>query len=275
MRFGRLCVIVLLATAAAWGQKKQIQELQRDMALLQDEVRTMNERLTNLTVMVEQLLDRVSSTNTAVTVLESSLEDSLKKHQQAVAAPVAALGAKVDQMANEFRYVRESIADLNSRIGKMQAQLDDLKTTVQILAAPPAPPGAETGSAPAAGSAEELFNNARRDQSGGKLDLALMEFQEFLELYPNSDLAPAAQYSIGEIYFAKGDFEAAAKAFDLVLERYPENDKTPDAAFMKAKSLAEAGQKRRAAVEFRGIVKKYADLPIAERARQELARLGY
>ena len=275
MRIGRLCLIVLLASAGAWAQKKQIQELQRDMALLQDEVRTMNERLTNLTVMVEQLLDRVGSTNTAVTVLESSLKDSLKKQQEAVAAPMATLGAKVDQMANEFRYVRESIADLNSRVGKMQAQLNDLKTTVQILSSPPAPPGTAPQGAPAAGSAEELFNNARRDQSGGKLDLALMEYEEFLKLYPNSDLAPAAQYNIGEIYFAKGDYEAAAKAFDLVLERYPENDKTPDAAFMKAKSLAEAGQKRRAAVEFRGVVKKYADLPIAERAREELAKLGY
>jgi tol-pal system protein YbgF len=285
MSISRLCLIVLLLVpAGAFAQKKQIQELQRDMALMQDEIRGMNERLTNLTVMMEQLMTKVSNTNTTVTVLDGSIKDSLKQQERQIAEPVTRVGSKVDQMSDEFRFVKESIADVNTRIGNVQTQLSDLQTAVQIMAAPAPPPsygGAQAGmaagggGAPPGASAESLYNNARRDQSGGKHDLALMQFQDFLKFYPNSDLAPAAEYSIGEVYYSKGDFDAAGKAFDLLLEKYPENDKTPDAMFMKAKSLVGADQKRAAAREFRAVVKKYPDTGLAQRAQEELAKLGF
>jgi tol-pal system protein YbgF len=289
MSIFRLCLIaLLLSPLGAFAQKQQIQELQRDMALMQDEIRGMNERITNLTVMMEQLMDKVNNTNTTVTVLDSSIKDSLKNQEQQIAEPIARVGSKVDNMSNEFRFVKESIADLNSRVGKVQTQITDLRDGLQVMAAPPPPPagaiapsgGMAAATPPAAaggapmGSAESLYNNARRDQSGGKHDLALMQYQDFLKFYPNSSLAPAAQYGIGEVYFNKADFEAARQAFDLVLEKYPENDRTPDAMFMKAKSLAQANQNRAAAREFRVLVQKYPGTGLAERAQQELAQLG-
>jgi len=284
MMIGRLLLAVMLVFPfAASAQKRQIQELQRDMALLQDEIRTVNSGLTNLTVLVEQLTDKVNNTNTTVTVLDSHLKDSLKEQESQIATPVATVGAKVDQMSQEFRFVKESIADLNSRVGQLQAQIGDLKTSMRIMAAPPPPPagGAPAGSAAAPApvgsmdSATKLYNDALRDQSGGKLDLALMEFQDFLRLHPNSDLAPAAQFGVGEVYFAKGDYQAASESFDLLLEKYPENEKTPDSMFMKAKSLAGLDQKRSAAREYRALIKKYPNAALSQRAQEELAALGY
>lgn len=274
MVVGRFCLIFLLAfPALGFGQKRQIQELQRDMALLQDEVRTVNEKLSNLTVLVEQTLDRVNNTNTTVTVLDGSLKESLKEQQKQMAVPIVGLSNKVDRMSDQFRFVRESVADLSSRVEKLQTQLSDLRNAVQIMAAPPPPPGG--GGPPVAQSAETLFNNARGDQSGGKADLALSEYQDFLKSFPNSDLAPAAQYNIGEIYYRRHEFAAARKAFDLLLEKYPENDKTADAIFMKAKCLLKVNQKRSAAREFRTLIKKYPDTGLAAKAKTELRKLGY
>lgn len=267
-----LLAVLLLLPGALFAQKREIQELQRDMALLQDEVRMMNQKLASLTVMVEQVLDRVNNTNTEVTVLDSSLKDTLKEQEKSIAAPVAALGAKVDRMSDEFRFVRESVADLGARLGKLQTQVSDLRSAMQVMSAPPPPPGAS--GAPAATSAEALFDNARRDQSGGKMDLALAQYQDFLNYFPNSDLAPAAQYSIGEIHYGKGDYKSALEAFDLVLEKYPENEKTPDAMYMKGMSLLNSGQKRAAAREFRALVGKYPEGELAAKARGELKKLG-
>jgi len=268
-------IILLVAPGLAQAQKKQIQELQRDMALLQDQLRATNEKLASLTMLVEQVLDRVNNTNTAMAVLEKSVKDSFREQEKHMAAPVAALGTRVESMAGEFRSVRESVADLSLRIGRMQAQLDDLKTSVQVLAAPPPPPSPTAG-APAAApgvSAESLFNNARRDQSGGQLDLALAQYEDFLKSFPNSDLAPVAQYNIGEIYYNKRDYEQARKAFDLVLEKYPENPKTADAMYMKAMSLARAGNRAGAVEELRALVKKYPTGEIAEKAQSQLKQL--
>lgn len=276
MFLSRLILIVLLVTPGlAQAQKKQIQELQRDMALLQDQLRATNEKLASLTSLVEQVLDRVNNTNTAMAVLEKSVKDSLREQEKHMAAPVAALGSRVESMAGEFRSVRESVADLNLRISRMQAQLEDLKTSVQVLAAPPPPPS-PTAAAPAAApgvSAEALFNNARRDQSGGQLDLALAQYEDFLKAFPNNDLAPVAQYNIGEIYYNKRDYEQARKAFDLVLEKYPENPKTADAMYMKAMSLARAGNRAGAIEELRALLKKYPNGEIAEKAQSQLKQL--
>jgi tol-pal system protein YbgF len=270
-----ILVILLVAPGLAQAQKKQIQELQRDMALLQDQLRATNEKLASLASLVEQVLDRVNNTNTAMAVLEKSVKDSLREQEKHMAAPVAALGTRVESMAGEFRSVRESVADLNLRISRMQAQLEDLKTSVQVLAAPPPPPS-PTAAAPAAApgvSAEALFNNARRDQSGGQLELALAQYEDFLKAFPNNDLAPVAQYNIGEIYYNKRDYEQARKAFDLVLEKYPENPKTADAMYMKAMSLARAGNRAGAVEELRALLKKYPTGEIAEKAQSQLKQL--
>jgi tol-pal system protein YbgF len=279
MHYRRLAILLLLAyPGPAPAQKKQIQELQRDMALLQDQLRATNEKLASLAALVEQVLDKVNNTNTAMAVLEKSVKDSLRDHEKHMVAPIATLGTKVDSMGGEFRAVRESVADLGLRIARMQTQIDDLKASVQVLAAAPPPPPAPgtASSAPAAPavSADTLFNNARRDQSGGQLDLALAQYQDFLKAFPDSDLAPAAQYYIGEIYYNKKDYARAREAFDLVLEKYPENSKTPDAMYMKAMSLARAGDKASAIRELRAMLQKYPTGEIAEKARSQLKQLG-
>lgn len=279
MHYRRLAILLLLAYAGpAPAQKKQIQELQRDMALLQDQLRATNEKLASLSMLVEQVLDKVNNTNTAMAVLEKSVKDSLRDQEKHLVAPIAALGTKVDSMGGEFRSVRESVADLGLRIARMQTQLDDLKTSVQVLAAapppPPSPGAASTAPATPSVSADTLFNNARRDQSGGQLDLALAQYQDFLKTFPASDLAPAAQYYIGEIYYTKKDYARAREAFDLVLEKYPENSKTPDAMYMKAMSLARAGDKASAIRELRAMLQKYPSGEIAEKARSQLKQLG-
>lgn len=298
MMVGRLCLVALLAFGSlSFGQRKQIQELQRDMALLQDQIRTTNDKLATLTLTVEETLDRVNKTNTAVAVLDQNLSQSMAQQQNAVAAPIAILGAKVDGMSNEFRFVRESVADLSARVGKLQTQLIDLKNTMQVMSAPPPPPvqgglpPATQGdlpparSSPAAdlppvrtapsASAEDTFNNARRDQSGGRMDMSLAQYKDYLRDFPNTDLAPVAQYSIGEIYYIKGEYEQAQQAFDLVLEKYPENERTADAMYMKGMSLARAGQSRSAARELRALLKKYPDSGLAAKAEDELTNLGY
>ena len=268
-----LLIVILAFPLSSLAQKKQIQELQRDMALLQDEIRQANEKLAALTLLVEQTLDRVNNTNTAVAVLDKSMKENIREQQKLVAAPMASLGAKVETMGREFSQVQESIAELNVKVSKMQTGMTDLRTTMTVMQAPPAPPG--EGALPPTASAETLFNNAQRDQSGGKLDIALAQYQEFLKYFPNTDLAPVAQYNIGDIYYNRGEHKQALSAFDLVLERYPENEKTTDAMYMKAMSLQKTGSRRGSAREFRALVKKYPNTELAEKAAEELKKMGY
>lgn len=279
--------LVAFLPAAVFGQKQQIQELQRDMSALQDEVRKLQqsqtEKFAQLKLLIEQALEAAGRSSASMAVLQSSLTDRMGEQAKSMAVPVAGVGAKMDQMADEFRGVREAVADLSSRMGKMDAKLADINNAVTTLRNPIAPPapaggtGAPAGAAgpPAGMSAEQTYQNAYRDMQGGQMDLATQEFSDYLKYFGNTDYAPNAQFYIGDILLRKGDTEGAIKAFDAVLERYSENNKSADSRFMKGRALIQAGKPTAAAQEFRELIKRYPDTDVAAKAKSQLKGLGY
>jgi len=275
-----LLPLILLSTATGFAQKEKIAEIQRDILLMQDQIRALqrsqDEKLAAMQVLVQQILDSANKANTSVAVLDAALRDRMKEQERQLVAPVAGLGAKVDTMSNDFSGVRESIADLSSRMGKLQNQIVDINNAIKTLAAPPAPP---PGAAPATGapngaSAESLYNGAMRDKSAGNADLAIEQFENYLKFFGNTDLAPNAQYYIGEIKYLRGDYEGALVAFDTLLEKYPDNSKTSDAMLQKGRALVKAGFKAEARQEFTSLVKKFPTTDNAAKARTELAALN-
>jgi TolA-binding protein len=256
-------------------------ELQRDVAALQDQVRSLersnSENMGRITGLLQQSIDSINKVSTSIALLDAAV----RERDKSVAAPVATLGAKVDQMSTDFQAVRVSIDDLSSRLGKLQQNLVDLNQTIKVIQAPPsAPPpsgggpgSASMGGTPS-GSAETLYSNAMRDKNGGNDDLALQGFNEYLRFYGNTEMAPNAQYYIGEVFYNRKDYDNALKAFDLVLERYPENNKTLDATYMKGRTLVQMGERTKGADEFRTVYNKSPRSDLGIKAKAQLASMG-
>lgn len=280
MKFQKLLlVIVLLVPAMSFGQKREdILAIQRDIALLLDQTKTLDQKITKMQVLIEQTQDGVNKANTSMAVMESALRDRFQQQEKSVTGTVVGVGAKVDQMADDFRGVRETIADLNSRMQKLQAQMTDVKNAITTLQTPPAPPAGATGgaaSAPPPGmTADGLYKDALRDFTGGKYDIALGEFNDYLRFYGTTDYAPNAQFYLGMIAYNQQQYDEAVRNFDMVLEKYPDNSKTPDAMYMKGMTLLKQDQRTAAAQEFKGVVSRYPSSEQARKARTELDKLG-
>ncbi len=295
MKFLRLALLTLTCSALSFGASKEMIQLQRDVALLQDKMdtmqRTLDQNFAAMKVLLQQTQESSARTNSAM----SSLQDSVSNGVGKSLAPVTGLSGKVDTMGDDMRSLKDSLADLNSRLERMDAKMTDLKNQMQIMQSPPPAPGAPGSSPgtpgaapgapngqpgpsaatpPAGMSADKTYTDARRDLQTGKADLALQEFQQYLTYFPNTELAPSAQYYIGEIAYNRGDFNGAVQAFDSVLERYPENPKTPDAHLMKGMALLKAGQRNRAAQEFRDLSETYPHTDDARKAQQQLRQIG-
>jgi tol-pal system protein YbgF len=299
MSFSRVVMVFFALSPFAFGASKEIMELQRDVAMLQDQVRTLqsslDQKVASIQTLTQQTLDSVNRTNTAVAVMENRFNDAMKQQQQSLNGPVANVGSKLDAMSDDFRAVRESVLDMNTRLGKLDAKIADLQNLINTVRAPAAPPpgadpnsspapgaafgtapGSAAGAAPAGVQAGTLYTSAYSDQIAGKYDIAFQEFTDYLKYFGNTDLAPNAQYAIADIYYRKADYTDAKTAFDAVLEKYPEGSKTPDARYMKAMCLAKLGMNDSAAREFREVYTRYSkDRPdIAAKAKEQLRDMG-
>jgi TolA-binding protein len=293
MIFRRLLVCVLLVapnlSMPLFAASKEIVELQRDLGMLQQQVkdlqRSQDEKFAGLQVLVQQAVDGANKATTSVAVIQSSLGQSLKDQQGQVVGPVVVLGTRMDTMSNDLRTVQQAVSDLAGVMSRMQAQLTDLGNAVKLINTPLAAPPQQPGSTPVPagpGAAEvppipanALYDNAMRDKGSGKLDLALQEYADYLKWYGNTDYAPNAQFYIGMIHFGQGNFEAAVKDFDMVLEKYQDNTKTPDARLYKGKSLVRIqGHKTEGADEFKELIRRYPNTDSAKLACTELTSLG-
>jgi TolA-binding protein len=289
---GVLALLVLPAYVPA--ASREIQELQRDVGLLQEQVKALqasqNEKLAALSVSVQQAIDNARDAGKSAAVIQSSVDQNLRGLQSnlegKVVGPVASVGARMDQMSNDFRNLQNAVSDLTSIINKVQAQLTDLNNAVKILQAPPPPPPpATTGAALAPGapatiesptvSATDLYTNAQRDRSSGKLDLALNEFSDYLKWYGNTDLAANAQFYIAYIHYSQADYDDALREFDLVLEKYPsDNNKIPDALYYKGMTLTRLGRRTAGAEEFKELYKRFPNHDLARQACSQLVSMG-
>jgi tol-pal system protein YbgF len=293
VKLGYLGVLALLiAPADAPAANREMQELQRDVGMLQDQVKALqnsqNERLTELKTLVQQALDNANRANTGVAVIQNGFQQSLKdlgtQMESKVVGPVTGLNTRMDQVSTDLRTLQGAVADLTNLFSKLQAQLTDLNNAVKVLQAPPAapPPGpAGAGPGPAAAndtptvSATDLYNNAQRDRSSGKLDLAVQEFADYLKWYGNTDLAPNAQFYIAYIHYSQANYDDALKEFDSVLEKYPDDiNKRPDALYYKGMTLLRLGRRTQGAEEFKELLKRYPNNDLSRQACSQLTTMG-
>jgi tol-pal system protein YbgF len=291
MKAFRVAALALACSTVCFGASKEIIELQRDVELLQDKIntiqRTLDEKFAQLQTLVQVSSDTSKDTNTQLHDLGTSVGRSVG----AQLAPVTNLNQRVEGVGEDVRALKDSLADVEARLDKLDAKLSDVQRTIQIQQNPPqAPPpsgspdqpGATPPTAGQSGaptpppgtSADQLFTASVRDLETGNNDLALKEFQEFLSYFPNAALAPNAQYYIGEIEFNQGNYNDSIKAFDAVLERYPAGPKTPDAHYMKGRALLKNGQRTRAVQEFRDLIANYKGTNAARNAQDQLRQLN-
>lgn len=292
-----LCLALVLLAASggflrAQSQKEMTLALQRDLTALLDEVKEMkkgktaqDERLTAIYENLRNATDLINRINEKMAVMQTNTADKLADITRQVSAPTLALGQKVDGMNDQFSNLGNTVAELNARIGKIDAKLEDVKKMIQTIPAgtapaPTTPQGAQAAANTGGGSGapmvsgEKLFDDANRDYLAGNADLALQGFTEYLKNFRDAQRAPDAQFFIAEIYSRKEDFEGAVKNYDAVIASYPDSSRVPNAHYMKGVALVKTGRRADAAKEFKIVSEKYPSNELAKKAKDYLKILG-
>ena len=264
-------LILFVAQPASAGTKEQLIQLQTTVQMLQDNMAQMkqsfDERMGVMKDLITQQTDNVNRMSTTIDNLQKSLQQ-----QNTDSA------GKVDQVSGQVQALHDSVDELKAFLSKVSKKLDDIQAAQQNITNPPGTPGTQ-GTTPnntqnTAPPPEILYNSALTDFNGGKNDLASQEFTQFLQAYPNNDLAGNAQFYLGEIDYRASNFQAAIQDYNKVLDQYPGGNKGPAAQLKKGFALLELGQKDAGVQELRSLITRYPKSPEAVQAKDRLNKLG-
>lgn len=202
----------------------------------------------------------------------------------------AQLLAEIDRVREEQAAVDNRLVDLNERIARIGRRLGVWQTATVPQESLPVDPAAGTDSGevgepgpapdtaefrletPAGVDPDQLYNTAYLDFTRGMYRIAIAGFDQYIQMFPDSDLADNAQYWIGECFYAEGELGRAEEEFKKVLIRYPAGNKVPAATYKLglvylAQNRADAAQR-----QFEAVVEKYPGTTEAKLARERLTR---
>jgi TolA-binding protein len=284
-----LMLIPLLAGLPVQAASKEMIELMRDISQIQEQMRILQQsfdtKISEIQVLARQAAEGTNRNQTTMVDLQRGIQAGTADLGKQVAQPIAAMNSRIDGLSNDMQAMQNSIADQNSKMAKIQQQLTDLLNAVKTMQAPAPPPpttegttlpltggGAPSAAGPPA-SATQLWANGKRDMDSGNADLALQEFADYVKWYRDSDLAPNAQYNIGNIHYFQKKYDLAVEDFDQLLEAFPINPKTPDAHYMKGRSLVALGQRADAVKEFKVCTAQFGSSLVAPKCKESLAAM--
>lgn len=190
------------------------------------------------------------------------------------------LRQQVQQMGEQNNRGRLQLAD---QIQSLQQEVMQLRDQIELISreqsrASPAgqqnPNANNPGGAQAGDAQEQAAYDAAIDQfRTGQYKEAADALAGFTALYPNSALAPTAQFYLGSSRYALKDYKGAITQMQALVKAAPNNPRAPDALLVIAGSQIEAGNRAGAKTTLQQLVRDYPSAPAASTAKNRLQLL--
>jgi tol-pal system protein YbgF len=300
-----LAAVLIGALGGAMLTAKPTGAVSKDMVQLQEQVSQLlqgqrdlrsaiDSNNATLRTLVQQSLDATNQLNSQMGLLQKNVQEA-----------TASSGSRIDTMSTQTQGLSDNLQDVQARVAKLGQQMNDIQGLLQSIdgkisggtsnaqngfsptpgpgaaqspqqnpaSSQPAQPGNSVPSMPAI-SADTLYQNALRDFSTGKYDLARQEFNDYVKTFPSNDLASNAQFYLGEISYAQGDYQDAIAQYEIVIGNYPKSFKLAAAQLKKAFAEVESGMKSTGIRDLREVVRRFPGSDEARRAQAKLKELG-
>lgn len=212
-------------------------------------------------------------------VLDLKIKTEARFDQQAKAQ--LDLASQIQRQADEIARLRGQIETLNYELETAKKRQQDfyldLDTRLRKFETPPAAAAADNGAAPAKPAGDPAkegldYEAALNQFKAAKYKEAAAGFAAFVQKYPDSQLAPNAQYWLGNAWYAQRDCKKAIEAQSVVTTKYADSPKAPDAWLAIATCQQELGNPTGVKRSLETVIAKYPTSPAAETAQQRLKK---
>ena len=132
----------------------------------------------------------------------------------------------------------------------------------------------ETSPPVAKDTEEGLYDFAKKLFDEGDKENARIQFENFINKYPDSKKADNARFWIADSFYAEKWYEKAILEYQKVLETYPDSNKTAAARLKQGYAFAALGEKANARLILKELIKRHPDSKEAQYAREKLKGLN-
>lgn len=227
--------------------------LQAQAALFEDEearraILEIRARLTNMQSEINAKADKSNNFD---------LNNQNEQLRQEIARLRGQVEILTNELANSQKRQKDFYVDLDNRLRKLEPQqvtIDGKEVSIEQ-------------------AEQRSYDAALAYFKAGDYRNAGASFYDFTRRYPQSGLAPSAQYWLGNSYYAQRDYRNAIAAQQVVVKNYPDSPKAADALLNIASCQMELKDKAAAKKTLETLVAQYPDSQAAQTAKERLAAL--
>ncbi len=203
----------------------------------------------------------------ATTTDVDRLQDSLNQVQKGQADLIT----KIGDLDRTIGTLNEKLSASDKKMSSLSSKLDDTQSRLggrMELISKLLSEATTQASVPIPG---DVYRTAYGDYVAGKIPLAVAGFENFLQRYPESDLADDAQFYLADSYLIKKDFKTARVQFDKVLGI--SQDYRRSALLKRAYALEGLEQTKDQTMTLETLIKEFPDSSEADTAKSILKQL--
>ncbi len=241
-------------------QKKTINSLKKNNELNKKGYASLKAELKNYRITVRRLKGVIEETDHKFKNLDNKSESDAKEKE-------------IKRLKNKVQEVSKRIVELEQYIGieasaKVPDEVlqkdvdaenkdDDLKITQKDGKEKP----------------EAIYKRAKTFLDEEKYDSARLEFEKFINLFPDSKNADNARFWIADTYYREKWYQKAILEYQKVIEKYSTGNKVSAAYLKQGYAFAELGEEANSRLMLKQLIKKYPDSHEASLAEKKLTSL--
>jgi tol-pal system protein YbgF len=239
--------------AAAFVAAFSLLPMQSQAALFEDEearkaILDIRARLTNMQSEINAKADKSNNLD---------LNNQNEQLRQEIARLRGQIEILTNELSNTQKRQKDFYVDLDNRVRRLEPQKVTIDGKEVMM---------EQGE-------QKAYDAALAHFKAGDYRNAGAAFYDFTRRYPESGLAPSAQYWLGNTYYAQRDYKNAITAQQVVIKNYADSPKAPDALLNIASCYMELKDKAAAKKTLETLIGQYPETPAAQTAKERLAVL--
>jgi tol-pal system protein YbgF len=186
-----------------------------------------------------------------------------------------------------MRDLHDQLVQLTEATGQSQQRIQEMRAALEQRnrAMPPPPPsplpmdttGAKSDSTQPASDTpgpNELFQIGRDQLARRGYSAARSAFSDLLSRYPDSELAPDAQFYLAEALAGEGQTAAADTAYATVVTKYPSSPRAATAMYKRGVAQQKGGKPATAKRTFNELIRLFPESDEAALARERLRAMS-